>query len=71
MIKKAPYGAAKAALGCGILLLILGGVIGFFLSFSVVDPAVASFIRKRCLLSIVMGIVIIALWKVVLMDADW
>ena len=71
MIKKSPYGATKAALGCGIVLFILAGVIGFVLSFSVVDPAMASMIRKRCLLSIAIGVVIIVLWKIVIVDADW
>lgn len=71
MIKKSPYGATKAALGCGILFLILAGVIGFVLSFFVDDPNIASFIRNRCLLSIAISVVIIILWKVVIVDADW
>jgi len=71
MIKKAPYGAAKAVLGCGIVLLILAGAIGFVVSFSIGDPAVASSIRRRCLLGIVIGVVIIILWKVLILDADW
>ena len=71
MIKKSPFGATKAVLGCGILFLILARVIGFVLSLFIDDPNIALFIRKRCLLGIAIGVVILILWKVVIVDADW
>lgn len=70
MISKAPFGATKAALGCGVLFLFLAGVLGIVISFFIDDAELTSMIRKRCILGIAIGIVIILLWKIVLEDFD-
>lgn len=70
MISKAPFGATKAALGCCVLFLFLAGVLGIVISFFIDDAELASMIRKRCILGIAIGIVIILLWKIVLEDFD-
>ena len=70
MIRKAPFGATKAALGCGVLFLLLAGIIGIVISFFIDDAGLASMIRKRCILGIAIGIVIFLLWKIVIEDID-
>ena len=70
MISKAPFGATKAVIGCSVLFLLLAGVLGIVISFFIDDAGLASMIRKRCILGIAIGIVIILLWKIVLEDID-
>jgi len=64
MIKKAPFGAARAALGCGVLFIFFSGIFGIVLSFFANDPALASIIRKRCIIGIGIGIVMFIAWKI-------
>jgi hypothetical protein len=64
MIKKIPFGAAKAALGCGTLLIFFAGIFGIVVSFFANDPALASMIRKRCFIGIGIGITMIVAWKI-------
>jgi len=65
MRSKAPFGATKAVLGCSVVVFILGGALGFILSFLVDDPALAGKIRSRCLSGIILGVAFIVLWKVI------
>jgi hypothetical protein len=71
MIKRAPFGGVKAVLGCGIIFIILSGIVGIILSFFADDPALASLIRKRCIAGILLCIVIIVLVKVIRADDDF
>jgi len=65
MIKKAPLGAAKAALGCCVLLIFFfTGIFGIVLSFFANDPALASIVRKRCIIGIGIGILMVVAWKI-------
>jgi len=64
MIKKAPFGAVRAALGCGVLFIFFSGIFGIVLSFFANDPALASIIRKRCIIGIGIGIVMVIAWKI-------
>ena len=64
MIKKAKFGAVKAAIGCGALLIFFTGIFGIFVSFFANDPVLAVTIRRRCLLGIAIGILMIIAWKI-------
>jgi len=70
MIRKAPFGATKAVLGCGVLFLFSAGILGMIVSFFIDDAGLSSMIRKRCILGIAISIVIILLWKIVIEDID-
>ncbi|MFC2169546.1 hypothetical protein ACFLRM_03120 [Acidobacteriota bacterium] len=64
MVKKTSFRATRAALGCGVLLIFLTGIFGMVVSFFAKDPVLATEIRKRCLIGIGIGIVMIFAWKV-------
>ncbi len=64
-MKKAPFTATRAALGCGVLLIFLTGIFGFVLSFFTNDPELAAAVRSRCLIGILIGIAMIVAWKLV------
>ena len=63
MAKETPFGAAKAALGCGIIIIFFAGILGIVLSFFSKDPALAALIRKRCIIGIGVAIVLVVAWK--------
>ncbi len=71
MIKKAPFGSVKAALGCGIIFIIFSGILGIILSFFADDPALASLIRKSSITGIVFCLIIIILVKVIKADDEF
>lgn len=71
MIKKAPLGRVKAALGCGIVFIIFSGILGIVLSFFADDPALASSIRKSSITGIVFCLIIIVLVKVIRADDEF
>jgi len=64
-MKKAPFGATRAALGCGVLMIFLTGILGFVLSFFTNDPELAVAVRSRCLIGILIGIGMVITWKLV------
>lgn len=64
MIKKARFGATKAAFGCGVLLIFFTGIFGIVVSFFANDPVLASAIRKRCLIGMGIGILMVLAWKI-------
>lgn len=64
-MKKAPFGATRAALGCGVVLIFLTGILGFVLSFFTSDPELAAAVRSRCLIGILIGIAMVIAWKLV------
>jgi len=68
MIKKAPFGRVKAALGCGIVFIIFSGILGIILSFFADHEALASVIRKTSITGIVFCLIIVILLKVI--EAD-
>ena len=63
MIKEPPFGAAKAAFGCGALIIFFTGIFGIVLSFFAKNQALASLIRKRCIIGIGIGIVMVVAWR--------
>jgi len=64
-MKKAPFGATRAALGCGVLMIFFTGILGFVLSFFTNDPELAAAIRSRCLIGVIIGIAMVIAWKLV------
>jgi xanthine/uracil/vitamin C permease (AzgA family) len=64
-MKKAPFGATRAALGCGVLMIFFTGILGFVLSFFTDDPELATAVRTRCLIGILIGIGMVIAWKLV------
>lgn len=63
-MKKAPLGSVKAALGCGIIMIFTIGIFGIIISFFADDPELASAVRRRCLIGLAIGIVMVIAWKV-------
>jgi len=64
MIKEAPFGAAKAAFGCGVLIILFTGIFGIVLSFFAKNQALAALVRKRCIIGIGIGLVLVVAWKI-------
>ncbi len=64
MIKDSPLGSVKAALGCGIVIIFFTALLGIAVSFFAKDPALAWTIRKRCIIGIIIGILMIVAWKI-------
>ena len=54
----------KAAVGCGAFLIFSAGILGIVLSFFAKDPALASTIRTRCVIGILLGIGLVVGWKI-------
>jgi xanthine/uracil/vitamin C permease (AzgA family) len=63
-MKKASFGATKAALGCGVIMIFVTGIFGFVLSFLTNDPELAAAVRSRCLIGILIGIAMVIAWKI-------
>jgi len=63
-MKKAPFGATRAALGCGVIMIFVTGIFGFVLSFFTDNPELASAVRNRCLIGILIGIAMVIAWKI-------
>jgi len=63
-LKKAPFGATKAALGCGVILIFFTGTLGIILSFFTSDAKLASAVRTRCFIGILIGIAMVIAWKI-------
>ncbi len=63
-LKKVPFGATKAALGCGVVLIFFTGIFGIVLSFFTDDTELASAVRTRCFIGILIGIVMVIAWKI-------
>ena len=63
-LKKASFKATKAALGCGVILIFFTGVFGFVLSFFTGDPELASAVRTRCFIGLLIGIAMVVAWKI-------
>lgn len=61
--KKVPYGFTRAALGCGVLLIFFTGIFGIVLSFFTDDAQLASAVRTRCFIGLLIGIVMVIAWK--------
>jgi hypothetical protein len=65
MANKTPFSNTKAALGCSIFAILGVAVLGFVLSFFTENKELAASVRSRCFLGLVIGIVMIAVWKIV------
>jgi uncharacterized membrane protein len=63
-LKKVPFGATKAALGCGVILIFFTGIFGIVLSFFTHDPELASAVRTRCFIGLLIGIAMVIGWKI-------
>lgn len=63
-MRKAPFGATKAALGCGIILIFVTGIFGFVASFFANDLELAATVRSRCLIGMAIGVVMVIAWKI-------
>jgi hypothetical protein len=63
MLKDSPLGSVKAAFGCGILIIFFTAFLGIVVSFFAKNPALASAIRKRCAMGIIIGLLMIVAWK--------
>ncbi len=62
--KKFPFGATKAALGCGVALIFITGIFGIVLSFFTDDAALASAVRTRCFIGLLIGVAMVIAWKI-------
>jgi uncharacterized membrane protein len=63
-LKKVPFGAMKAALGCGVILIFFTGIFGIVLSFFTADAELASAVRTRCFIGLLIGIAMVIAWKI-------
>lgn len=63
-MKKASFGATRAAVGCGVLMIFFTGIFGLVISFFTDDPELAASVRSRCLIGILIGIAMVIVWKI-------
>jgi uncharacterized membrane protein len=63
-LKKFPFRTTKAALGCGVSLIFFTGILGIVLSFFTDDAKLASAVRARCLLGLLIGVAMVIGWKI-------
>jgi hypothetical protein len=63
-LQRDPLASVKAALGCSVVFIFLVGILGFVLSFFVDNPELVASVRRRCLIGIGIGILMIAAWKI-------
>ena len=64
MLKDSPLRSVRAAFGCGSIIIFLAALLGIAVSFFAKDPALAWTIRKRCIIGIIAGILMIVAWKI-------
>jgi hypothetical protein len=64
IMRKAPLGSVKAALGCGIIMIFVTGIFGLVVSFFANDPQLARTVRSRCLIGMAIGVVMVIAWKI-------
>jgi len=65
MIRKPPFGATKTLFGCGVVFLIFFGIVGFIASFFTKNTSLASTVRERSLIGLIIGISIIIIMKLI------